>query len=507
MNKDDKEIEKGLNLIAKSSIFVFFGILLSKLFMYLYRIIIARYYGPEIYGLFSLAIMVFGFFIAFTSLGFFDGILRYIPIYRVKKQKHKIQYLISFSSKVLLTLSIISGALLFFTSEFIALKFFNDANLILYLKILSFLIPIQILTNIYFSVIRSHERIKANAFGVNILQNLAKFIFILLFIFFGIASSKAVSFSYLLAILCGLIFAYLYCKIKLPYIFLKSYLSKDEKLKVQKKLFSYSWPLIIYAIIGTLMYYLDTFLIGYFQNSYWVGIYNSAIPIAMLLILFSEIFMQMFFPLITREISSKNRVVVKELSKQITKWIFILNLPITILMLLFSGVFINLFFGSEYLPAVNALRILVLGQFFYSIGIVSNNLLLSYGKSKIILSNLIFTSIINFILNWNLIPKYGINGAAFATFISLTLLAILVISENYYFNKILPFRRKIIPIFLISLIPTMILYLISQYINVNIPYLILLGILFMIIYFSLIFLTKSFDKNDIIVLKKILRRD
>jgi O-antigen/teichoic acid export membrane protein len=254
------------------------------------------------------------------------------------------------------------------------------------------------------------------------------------------------------------------------------------------------------------MYSLDTFLIGYFKDVYWAGIYNAAIPLAMLLIISSEIFMQMFFPLITREFSSKNLVVVKELSKQITKWIFIINLPLTILMLLFSGLFINLFFGAEYLPAVNALRLLVLGQFVFSIGIVSNNLLLSYGKSKIILYNLIFTAMINFVLNWNLIPKYGINGAAFATFISFMILAILVIIENYYFSKIFPFRRKMLAIFLISLIPTSILFWASKLIEVNLIWLIFFGILFAVIYFGLIIFTKSFDKNDVMILKKILRK-
>ena len=176
MEDDNQEIEKDLTILAKSSAFVFVGIILSKIFMYLYRIIIARSYGPEIYGLFSLAIMILGFFLAFTSLGFPDGILRFISIYRGKKEKDKIRYLIKFSSKVLGILSIIAGIVLYFASEFISINFFHNENLIIYLKIFAFLIPIQIFIGIYFSIIRSHEKIKANVFGVNILQSLMKFI-------------------------------------------------------------------------------------------------------------------------------------------------------------------------------------------------------------------------------------------------------------------------------------------------------------------------------------------
>ena len=498
--KDDKEIEKDLTILAKSSIFVFVAVFLSKFFMYLYRISIARYYGPESYGLFSLGFVISGFFITFASLGFSEGISRFIPMYRSEKQK--IKYLIKFSNNILFFSAFFSAFLLFFNSEFIAINFFHNSELTLYLKIFSFLIPIQIFTNFYFSIIRSHEKIHAYSFGTNILQNMTKFLIIILFIYLGLKSLIAIPLSYLVGILSGLIFAYLYCKFKLSYIFTKITIL-DNKKNLRLNFLSYSWPLVLYGILGSIMYWIDTFLIGYFENAYWVGIYNAAIPIALLLVLAPEIFLQMFFPLITRELSMKNFTVVRELSKQITKWIFILNLPLTILILLFPGVFINILFGPEYLLAKNALRILTMGYFILTLSSVASNLLLSKGKSKIILINLILTSILNFILNFILIPHYGITGAAFATFISLSVLSLLLISENYYFNHILPFRRNMAAIFFISLILSGILYNISLFVNVNLIWLIVLGGLFGAAYLGLIILTKSFDKNDLMVLKKI----
>ena len=91
MKNEQKEIDKDLKLLAKSSIVIFAGIFFAKIFTYLYRIIIARNFGPEVYGLFSLAIMILGFFVAFSSLGLSEGLLRYISFYRGKKQKHNIE--------------------------------------------------------------------------------------------------------------------------------------------------------------------------------------------------------------------------------------------------------------------------------------------------------------------------------------------------------------------------------------------------------------------------------
>ena len=51
MPKKESNFNKSLSILAKSSIWVFAGVILSKILGYAYRIIVARYYGPEVYGL------------------------------------------------------------------------------------------------------------------------------------------------------------------------------------------------------------------------------------------------------------------------------------------------------------------------------------------------------------------------------------------------------------------------------------------------------------------------
>ena len=84
-DKETEAVNKNLSLLAKSSVIVFGGLFLSKVFTYLYRIIIARYYGPEVYGVFALAVMIVTLFVAFSSMGFGNGLIRFISFYRSKK--------------------------------------------------------------------------------------------------------------------------------------------------------------------------------------------------------------------------------------------------------------------------------------------------------------------------------------------------------------------------------------------------------------------------------------
>jgi len=69
-----------------------------------------------------------------------------------------------------------------------------------------------------------------------------------------------------------------------------------------------------------------------------------------------------------------------------------------------------LIFGSSYLMAENALRILVFGFLISSIFNVSQHLMQMIGKSKLLLVDTMFLTIVNIILNFFLIPKYGLNG-------------------------------------------------------------------------------------------------
>jgi len=128
---NENEFDQSLKLIAKSSIIVFVGFLFSKILTYGYRIIIARYFGPEVYGLFALALIVFNLFVAFSTFGLAEGIVRYVSLYRGKGEKNKISYIFKLSLSILIVSSLISGLVLFILSETISIDILHNFHLIL----------------------------------------------------------------------------------------------------------------------------------------------------------------------------------------------------------------------------------------------------------------------------------------------------------------------------------------------------------------------------------------
>jgi len=504
---DRNTLDYSLKLIVKSSFVVFIGLFLSKLFMFLYRTTIARYFGPEVYGLYSLSIMIISWFVVFSFLGLHNGITRYIPIYRGKRQLNKIRYLFKSVFLFLFFTSFIFGIFLFFSSELISINIFHNHKLILFLQIFSIAVPLIVLSQLFIYLLLAYEKINWYSFIYNILQDFVKVFILVLFVLLGFGINSLFA-SYLLGILSAFLTSYFICRYYFDNIFKKSNLNKKQKSKIFKHVFSYSWPLLFFGIAFAIFIYTDSFLIGYFIDAENVGYYNSAIPIATLLIVLSEFFTKLFSPLITKTYykNQKNLKLIKELSKQVGKWIFLFNLPILILMLFFPEEIIKILFGEQYIIAANSLRFLSIGMFFNSLTSVSQRLIKMIGKSKLILINISFIAIINIILNIIFIQKYGISGAAFATMLSLILLNIIFMAQSYYYLSIIPLRRKMLKIFFISIIPTLIsLCFINPFQNLSLLIFIFILIFFFLLYFILI-LFFCLDKNDILILKSITKK-
>lgn len=501
----DNETNKGLEIIAKSSILVFIGIILSKLLTYLYRIIIARQFGPEIYGIFSLSLIVLGLFISFSSFGLIDGLLRFIPLYRGKNQINKIRFIIKKSVVILSISSIVSAVVLFLLSNFISVDIFHTQKMIIFLQILSISIPLTIFSSVFLNIIRAYEKIGWYSFIWNVVQNFAKVLTLIILILIGI-EENAIIFSYIFGIFSMLVISYIICRYYLPHLFGTHKLGKKQKSKILKEIFTYSWPIIFLNLISNIYYWMDSFLIGLFMTPTDVGFYNAATPLVGLMAIIPVMFEQLFFPLITRYFSQKKNYEIREITKQLGKWIFILTVPIFVITFLFPGTIINFFFGKEYLFAQDALRILSVGGFFSSFTFLFSDLIYIIGKSKTILTNIILTSIINLILNIILIKQYGINGAAFATTIVWGILCTILLFEIKHYLHFVPLRKKMITIFLVSLIPLLLLLVLKEFIVINTLSMIVLGIFFCLVYILVIFLSKGLDKKDMLILGTIFKR-
>lgn len=500
LQKSEEKINDDLKKIAKSSIIVLIAIFLSKAFTYIYRILIARSYGPEIYGVFTLALMLSGWFIAASSLGLNSGLLRYISVLKVKNKKIEIKNIFWKSIFYCLISTIVSVILLFLMKNTISITWFKEPTLANFLPVFIFSIPLTVFFEIFLSTFVAYEMIGFYSIIHKVLTGFFRVLFISIFIFYGMTYSS-ISLSYIFSLIIPFILVIFATMRFFPFLFKLNLKGVFKKSKLFAELFSYSWPLLLYSFIWQIFHWTDSFMIGIFTNATQVGIYNSAIEIAFLLSIAPGLFIQLFFPLVTANYSNNNLEGVKQVSQQVGKWILFINIPIFILFLFFPNSFINLFFGNQFLAASNSLRFISAGMLLLSLSEVSNKLLSMRNKTKNILFCIIVSSLLNIILNWILIPKYGINGAAFATMISFFILGLLFMLQAYSFFSIIPIRRKIINLLFSALISSIFLFFLKKLVSSNLTSNLLVLSTFFLLYILFSFLLKSFDKYDFMILR------
>lgn len=502
MRSQEKQITGSLHVLAKSSAIVLLGVVLSKLFSYLYKVLIARSFGPETYGLFSLALIIVGLLITLASLGLIEGLLRFVTLYRVKKPGF-ILPLTHFASRIVGGTAVLCAILLFFFAPWLA-DLFHTPALTLYLRVMACTLPFMALTGISLSLVRAHERISQYSFVTNIVQNGARLFFLGLLLLVGV-KTNAVLISYT----AGAIVFYLCARrIARRIILLKTKKRDDSKLSsLKQSLWRYSFPLILVGVIGNLFYWVDSLVIGYYLTVTQVGFYNAAFTIASLFGLASEMFMQLFFPLIVREYAKNNYSLIQEVSKQVSKWIFIINVPLFILAFCFPGALLNALFGEAYLSSAGALRILAFGCLFSSLFMaLGGNLLSMQGKTRWLLGNTLLVSVINLALNIYLVPRYGLEGAATGTVLSWLVLCGLLLYEIHRTLGFIPIRRTFLSVLVVSLLPTGLLFFARERIPLTLAPLIGVIGLFFFVYLFLVILGGCLDRYDRDVLQTLERK-
>ena len=166
-----------------------------------------------------------------------------------------------------------------------------------------------------------------------------------------------------------------------------------------------------------------------------IGIYSVALAISTSssIILFS--INSIAAPKFSKLFSSRNMEEFKSFVKLSSRLIFWFSLPI-IMFIIINSEFLLGIFGNEFKNGKLVLLILLFGQFINILCGSVGYILMMTNKQNLLLNIIIFSAILNIILNIILIPIYGIMGAAVASTISMicwNLIAMIYVYKEYGF--------------------------------------------------------------------------
>ncbi len=507
---NNDNLDGSLQKLIKGTGIVIIGSLISSLFIFLTRILIANYWTENEYGIFSLSFAIVSIFTVISSLGLIQGVTRNIAYNRYKNDKKKVSAIILISFFLSAVMSIFTGLILFLSSEFIAVNIFHEHLLVFPLKISSVIVPILTLTNIVVSIFRGFGQIKPLVYFSQIAYNSLFFIFLLLSIAFS-SSFLNIFYVNILSSFIILISLIVYTIRKIRYVagklnFFILYSLKSIKTSIVKDLMFFSLPLLGTAILSMIVGWTDTLMLGAIKGSIDVGLYNIASPTARFISFPLTAVIVTYMPVISGLYAKGKLNVIKRNFKILTKWICLSTFPLFVFLFIFSEVIIEVLFGPAYVPSAIALRIL-------SMGLIINNLvgpcgvtLVAMGKPRFIMFSTLATASLNIILNIFLIPSFSIAGAAVATGVSVVSINSIKIWKLYSFSGVQPLSKNLIkPILFFTILVTIFYFIFQSFLTINGWWLVPMTAVFYVIFALSILFTKSLDLEDLkilLVLKK-----
>lgn len=218
----------------------------------------------------------------------------------------------------------------------------------------------------------------------------------------------------------GFFFVAVFSSIALYWMIKKTKEAEIEGYKrdTYKDIIKYSIPITISTVSIYLLSSIDIFFLKYFFGDNYVAYYSVSFKlIAIINVSINAISLSVATD-IAYNYANKNIEKLKYILNRTAKIIFIFSILFSLIIFLFSSK-ILLIFGEEYIISKTALIILLVGNLLMSFAGNTYIYLLMTNKG-VVLGRLIFAAVlINVLLNFFIIPIYGIEGAAFTSIISI----------------------------------------------------------------------------------------
>ena len=417
------ELSSGFKKYSLNTGWLFFNNIFGMVIGLFVGVYVARYLGPNNYGLFNYAASFVGLFLAIAALGLDDIVVREL----IKDEKKRDELL-----GTTFVLKIISSILVLMIIV-IAVRFTNNdsfTNLLIFIIAIGTIFQSFAVIQLYFqSRVLSKYTVFAQTFTV-ILCSVIRLL--LVHLNMGLMYFAMVTLLRNIVFASGLIVLYIKQKLNL--------FNWRPKLDLAKKLLSDSWPLMLSGIAITIYMKIDQVMIKNMLDAKAVGNYAVAVKLSEVWLFIPMAITNSLFPAIINAKKISEKLYHERLQKlyDLMTWLSIgISLPIMLL----STKIIELLFGIQYQEAAGVLKIYVWAGVFGFLGVASSQYLLAENYIKIEALRTVIGAIVNIILNIVLIPIYKIQGAAIATVISYFVSTfVIVLIPKTYKNSILMFK-------------------------------------------------------------------
>jgi len=422
-------VDSHLMELLKGSSFAIVVRILGVGTSYLFTFLIARFYGASAMGSFALVqttLMITGII---ARLGLDTASVRFVSENYSKGRNDILRKVYSTTLKIVMSTSIFISISLYFFAPFLAEDIMHKPETMSLFRITSLAVLPFALLFIHSESFRGMKKIIHYSLFRNMTAPFIASIILLGYYISGFSTNIYPLYSYLISISLLSLLAIITWNNHL-----KKLVKVNNKIKINiRDLLNVSLPMLLTSSMTYFLQWVGIIMLGIYLPSWEIGVYNVALKISLITGISLFAIESIAAPKFAELYSKKDMEGFTKLIHQSTRMIFLISLPIFIVILIFPSFFLSIF-GQEYIYGKWVLIFLTLGQFVKSISGPVGYILQMTGKQRIFRNILFISTIINIILNINLIPMFGIIGTAISTMTCMILwniTSVIIIYKKY----------------------------------------------------------------------------
>lgn len=410
--------------VLKGASFIFVSRMVNAASLFIVSVTLARYLGPDEYGLIAVALGLAGILEVLGSFGLNEGTTRFIPYYQAKEQEEDVRRVMSINIATKLGMAMMLGALLFITAGFWADFFDKDAETLM--QIAAIVLAFNIIGGAFQAILRGFERLLLMAVA-NVVRDvtwMVASIGLVVFADWGVEGALwgtvAGAVVFLVIALAGMVVA------ARTEVQGTATLDRRYDGKVFVELMTFGLPILLSKLMFKLFDWIGTYVVAFFGTVSDVSVYNIAYGIVSIpLVLIKAIGIAML-PAMSRAYGQDRLGLMQTLWVGSVKLIDSLFMPLAAMLMVLAAPAILLVYGDGYVPGAASVMILAPYLFVRPTGVMSNHILAAMGHTDLILRVNLISMVVNVALSILLMPMVGIEGVALAVTIAFYLNSLLM---------------------------------------------------------------------------------
>lgn len=419
----------------QSSVFLI-GTLFSTAAGYFFKIYVARVLGAEMLGVYALGMTAVTLAGVVAAMGLPQSAARFVAVYATIGEPRKLGRFLWSSTATLLVSNILVGLLLFAARPWIAGRLYHTPALAKYMHYFVLIMITGALTTFLGQALAGFKDVARRTVITNFIgQTLTMALTIILlttgFGFRGYLVAQVASAAIVLLLLGEATWK------------LSPAVARSPSIGwpiLEPEVVSYSAVLFGIQALEFLGSQSDKVLLGVYLNAREVGIYSVATALVAFVAILLQSTNQIFAPTIAELHAGNQNELLLRIYQTLTKWVLGFTLPLAFVIMIFARPLMEIF-GREFGEGSRVLVIATFGQLVNcGVGSVGQLLVMSGQQQKMMRGQAIAVPI-SLVLNFLLIPRMGLIGAAIAAMVTNALLNLLWLRDVKRTLSLFPSRH------------------------------------------------------------------